>query len=1089
MAQNKVTIDVEARFVDDLTRPAGNAEKALDDVGKSAQNAGKKVDELGKRKATPEIDAKLDKFLSNIKKAEERARKFGQTKAIIALEAMDKATSVINKIIHAAQSFHGKTYEALIKVRDSEALSSLSNLRGHAKDLAGKAWQMVVTVKDMATAPLRALHNAVFNLKTLAATIFAGVATKKLIFDPISIADATTNTLQAFRTMLGETQGEAKYNELMDLAKATPFGATDVVAQAQQLIGYGFDPSTIAETMTTIGDAAAALGKGTAGLSGLALVLGQIKARPTLSGQDVNQISGWGINARQMLADYFGVTKDEIAVMQEKGQIKGDEAVQAILAGMKNSYGGMMDKMATSTFGGLMETIKDTLSIDVFSKWGEGLQSGGIRALSRVASLLDASEEKLAEFGDLLKKIGSNVSNWFADRVENAITRVLDIMESPEWKDASIGGKIGMLWNGVVVDPIKEWWEGGGREKTAQTAEKVGKWLGGAITNALLGIFGATDVLNGDKIGSDTGSSIAKSFVSGFLENFDGAAITEAFKTAVSNVWNALPWWGKALVGGYAASAVGGMVQNVAGGAAALMGGGAKAAGTAASVIGSTTGGGLLGLGTKAGFAVGAGSGMTSMGALSAIGLGSIAGGLAGGAGVLSGLWDIFKGTRREGKEAKDEYVKGGTKIGMVGAGAATGAAIGSVIPGLGTLAGGLIGAGVGGLGAIFGGSKIGKWISDATDGWGEQIKTFFTETVPAFFTETIPEAAGKAKEAVVNFFTVTVPEKWNEFWTGVGEFFSETVPYALGYAVAKVGEFFTTTLPEKWNSFWDAVGAFFTETLPAWASDTWNNHIVPFFTVTIPEKWDALWTAIGTFFTETLPTWAGDIWDNKIVPFFTDSVPGFFGQLWDSVTTFFTEGLPTIAETIWGAIKGFFTDTIPGWISSVWDGVKNWWGGVKENFSAGFSAGGGGKARGGVVYPAGMNAPAFAEGGLVGGAGRLVRVAEEGTPEMIIPLGSQRRQRGLGLWARAGQMLGVGTDAGIRYQQYGASAGASGGQPVQVDVGGITIEVNVDGGNGQTVTDAIKAQAQDIAETVAGILADAFNAQFENTPVRGGAY
>ena len=1031
MSQNKVTIDVEARFVDDLTRPAGSAEKAIDNIGRSAQKAGKQVENLGRTKATPEVDAKIDKFLSNIKRAEDRARKFGESKAVIALEALDKATTVINKVIHSAQSFHGKTYEALMRIQSSEALRTLSGLRDEAKYLTGRVWQMVVSVKDLATAPFRKLHDTIFNLKTLVAGIFAGVATKKLILDPIGLADTTTNTLQAFRTMLGEKEGQAKYTELMDLAKATPFGAQDVVSQAQQLIGYGFDPKDIAQTMTTIGDAAAALGKGNAGLSGLALVLGQIKARPTLSGQDVNQISGWGIDARGMLADYFGVTKKEIAEMQEKSKISGDEAVTAILQGMQNRYGGMMEKMATSTFGGLMETIKDTLAIDVFSQWGAGLQSGGIRALSRVAELLDKSEAKLEEFGKLLKQIGSNISNWFADKVEKAILRVSEVMDSPEWKNATIGGKIGLLWNGVVVDPIKEWWEGGGREKTAKTAEKVGKWLGGAITKALLGIFGATDVLNGDKIGEDTGSSIAGSFVSGFLENFDGAAITEAFVTAIGNVWNALPWWGKALVGGYAASSVGGMIQGIAGGGAALMGGGAKVAGTAATMLGSTGtsmvgGSGLLGLLAGLGFKVTGGAASASLvgglggtklaallgtgGAAAAVGGGVVAGGLGG----LSGLWDIFKGTRAEGKEAKNNYVKGGTKLGMVAAGAGIGSMI---MPGVGTA----IGAGIGGIGALLGGGKLGEWISDATDNLGEKLQTFFTETLP---------------------------EKWSNLWTSVGEFFSEKVPYAIGYATAKVGEFFTTT---------------------------------------IPEKWDALWAAIGTFFTETLPTWASDTWNNKIVPFFTESVPGFFGDLWDNVTTFFTEGLPSIAETIWGAIKGFFTETIPGWVSSAIGKVKDFFGGIGESFSAGFSAGGGKQARGGVIYPSGMNVPAFASGGLVGGAGRLVQVAEEGSPEMIIPLGSQRRQRGLDLWAAAGRMMGVGTDAGLRFQEYGG--GAAGGQPVQVDVGGITFEVNVSGGDGTTVTDAIRAQAQDIAETVAGILADAFNAQFENTPVRGGAY
>ena len=1109
MAEHKVTIDVEARFDDGVSRPAGQAEKAIDDLEKAARDAAEELGNLGKKKTEPKVDADTSKLLKKIREAEAKAEKLGKSKTSVVLNAVDKATTVINRVTHTASAFGNKTYQALVKIRDSEALSSLRKITDMGQHIGRSTWTAIVRIKDMALSPLQALEHRLFSIKTLVAGIFAGAAFNKLIMAPISLADTTTNSLQAFRTMLGEVEGEAKYHELMDLAKATPFGAQEVVSQAQQLIGYGFDPTTIAETMTTIGDAAAALGKGNAGLSGLALVLGQIKARPTLSGQDVNQISGWGIDARGMLADYFGVTKDEIAVMQEKSQIRGDEAVQAILQGMQKRYGGMMDKMATSTFGGLMETIKDTLAIDVFSKWGEGLQSGGIKALSRISKLMDDSEEKLAEFGELLKEIGTTISNWVAAKLENSINRISKLMDTQEWKEAGIGGKIGILWNGVVVDPIKEWWENGGREKAAETAEKVGKWLGGAITSGLLAVFGATEALNGENTGGDVGAGVAKSFVSGFTENFDGEAITEAFVDAIGNVWEALPWWAKLLVGGKIASGIGGTVMNIAGGIGTaktlLMGGSAAVEGggvvagllpTAGSIIGSTGnamvgGSGILGGLSSLGYLVTGGAEAGALaGAAGTVAAGAGAGVIGGALGIGAGALDIYKGTKQEGKEAKDSYVKGGTKIGMVGTGAAAGAAIGSVVPVVGTAAGALIGAGVGGISALLGGNKLGKKISDATDGWGEAISGFFTDTVPGFFTETIPEAAGNAKEAISGFFTETIPEKWDSLWDSVGNFFTEKVPYGIGYATGKVHTFFTETLPEKWDELWGTISNFFTETLPTWAEDTWNNKIVPFFTESIPGFFGSLWDSIKTFFTETLPTWADDTWNNEIVPFFTESVPGFFGSLWDGVKTLFSEGLPAIGEKVWGSIKGFFTDTIPEMAQSVWGKTKELFSGVGDFFSGfgskvseGFNASK--KARGGIIYPTGVEIPGYASGGLVGGAGQLVRVAEEGTPEMIIPLGSQRRERGLSLWAKAGQMMGVG-DAGLRFQQYGGTESA-GGQAVNVDVGGITFEINVDGDPATGgITEAIKAQAEEIAETVAGILADAFQSQFENTPVRG---
>jgi len=145
--------------------------------------------------------------------------------------------------------------------------------------------------------------------------------------------------------------------------------------------------------------------------------------------------------------------------------------------------------------------------------------------------------------------------------------------------------------------------------------------------------------------------------------------------------------------------------------------------------------------------------------------------------------------------------------------------------------------------------------------------------------------------------------------------------------------------------------------------------------------------------------------------------------------------------------------------------------------------------ARGGVT---GFN------GGIVRGGSKLIEVAEEGSPEMIIPLSSQRRDRALQLWKKAGSMLGVdrffrggvtdnSADARARSQYYGFAGNAGGGQSVRVDVGGVQIDVHVDAADGQTVAAVIKEKLAEAADDIAGIFADAFGAQFENTPVRGG--
>lgn len=159
-----------------------------------------------------------------------------------------------------------------------------------------------------------------------------------------------------------------------------------------------------------------------------------------------------------------------------------------------------------------------------------------------------------------------------------------------------------------------------------------------------------------------------------------------------------------------------------------------------------------------------------------------------------------------------------------------------------------------------------------------------------------------------------------------------------------------------------------------------------------------------------------------------------------------------------------------------------------------------GNKALGGVL--GGSAIPGFASGGLTSSFGaRLVTVGEEG-PEMIIPLSSQRRNRALKLWAMAGHMMDIpgfarggvsdnsSQDEGFRFRaapETGPRVAAP-TEAAQVNVGGISVQISVDAGGGQNVAEAIRAQGSEIAETVAGILADALQMQFENTPTLGGA-
>ncbi|MDO4280789.1 MAG: tape measure protein [Peptococcaceae bacterium] len=165
----------------------------------------------------------------------------------------------------------------------------------------------------------------------------------------------------------------------------------------------------------------------------------------------------------------------------------------------------------------------------------------------------------------------------------------------------------------------------------------------------------------------------------------------------------------------------------------------------------------------------------------------------------------------------------------------------------------------------------------------------------------------------------------------------------------------------------------------------------------------------------------------------------------------------------------------------------------VKSNVT---TSGSSSKSFRGGLY--GADIPGYSDGGMVRGGARLVTVAEEGTPEMIIPLSSQRRERGRKLWAKAGQMLEVpgfargghaqgGEDEGIRFAPQRETGGPQ-PQGTTIEVGGVHVSFQVHAEGGQDVAEVIEARGSEIAETVAGFLADALEAQFINTPTLGGA-
>lgn len=1046
---------------------------------------------------------KVKSFDDVNRQTQERLEKMNRSKYQVVLDALDRASSVVGTV------------------------------RSKVGGIAGKTFSFSLKVLDVATAPLRGILNLVTSIE---GAVLGATGAFAAIYQPMSLAGDYEQTVVAFNTLLGSAEKATKFlAEAQEFANKTPFEFPELLNSSKLLLAFGFEAENVLDMMETIGDTSSGLGAGSEGIDRITRALGQMYAKGRVQAEELLQLQELGVPAAEILQEELGLTAEQVANIGNES-VNASLAIQALLTGMDKRFGGMMDNQS-KTAKGMISTIKDTIQNNLIRNWGEGLWEGIKPGLEEVTNWLDENQDTVAEWGEAWREAGANISKWVMDKVDGLRKTISDLVNSREWQEAeTFGEKISLAWNAIIAEPFNEWWSSTGQAWLTEKAASIGKGLGSAITTGLLGLLGidVSDAL-------EDGKTVGGSFIKGFQEGFDTEQITAALKTWASENKEIV-----AAIGiGIGAKMLGGIItglgklaelKNLFGGkgskaaeAAGRSGGsryttttmnvtasvvnvygnsvGNRAA-TAANAAGATgsllpalpgagtaagrvlTGatqaalpgtvastaaggakaawlaqapGGVIGsLLAKAGVALGSGA-STAAGAVVA-GATGIGGGILGGVGIIDGIRNIIRGTQTSGKEAQDEYAKGGTKIGMVGAGAAAGAAIGSVVPVVGTGIGALVGAGVGGVGALLGGDSLGQVISDALDegGWLNNMG-----------------------DAVGTFFTETLPEKWGEFWNGVGDLFTETIPYGIGYAAGKVQTFFTETLPTKWTEFWDGVGNFFTESVPAW----WENvkaGATTFFTVTIPAKWTEFWDGVGNFFTETIPEWWEGV-KTGATEFFTVTIPNKWTEFWGGVETFFTESVPEWWGNLTGTVEEFFTVTIPnawtGFWDGVWGGISGFFGGIGEKISGAFSSG----------Y---SDATEHAWGGIMTKP-HMGIVAEDGA-ESIIPLSPSKRSRGVDLWEKTGQALGVQpyADGGIvgttdEDSTVPLDTGSTGGPRVDIHLEmtpQFVIEARDSGLDEEGIVAIIKARIREMVDDISDELAERLARVFANMPVKGGA-
>lgn len=221
------------------------------------------------------------------------------------------------------------------------------------------------------------------NISNKAAVAIAGIgaAIAAAGVKAVEAAGKLQNVQTAFTNMLGSAQKAATFTkELQGFAAATPFEFNQVTSAAQKFLAFGFTAEQVIPTLTAVGDAAAGVGLGADGIDRVTLALGQMAAKSRIQSDEMLQLTEAGIPAWQMLADKIGKSVPEVMDMVSKGAVDAATGINALVEGMNQKFGGMMEQQSQTiqgTWSTLMDGIDQTAA-QVGLRLAESLNLTGI---------------------------------------------------------------------------------------------------------------------------------------------------------------------------------------------------------------------------------------------------------------------------------------------------------------------------------------------------------------------------------------------------------------------------------------------------------------------------------------------------------------------------------------------------------------------------------------------------------------------------------------------------------------------------------------------------------------------------------------
>lgn len=1057
MADKEIVIDVVSKYTD-------HASQGLNQTGKDAEKVEKELNNLGKKRPRIHIDAD-DKAKPKIDRTRKEGEGLGKKRWTPKIGVDDEATPKIRRITSAGLKFGKMSFTAAVKI------------------------------KDFATTKLSDLKAKVFNVKNAVAGAFAAVGIGQTIKTSIDLEVQQQNLESSFEVLLGsKKEAQKRIDDLTTFAGSTPFTRDEIYQASRTLQVFTGNALSTGKGLKMVGDVAAGTNSD---FSDVALWVGRM-----YDGMKNHQTIGEATAALQEMGAISGQDRTKLEALAASNKKISQTWPQAMKAFQK--YDGLMEKQSDN-LGNLMLGVKSFVTNNVFKKLGKGLGDGISPGLRKFRQWRSENKELIAEMGSGIEKFSAEISGKAVDAVSNLAEKANKLFQSDKFKNASISGKINIAWQEMIGDPFSQWWDSSGKPAIVKKISGIGKdivkaggnWFKESLKDLLPG---------GNKAGIEDylAGALALKLGSGLFKK--GMTLTDLITGGSGN-----PLGSSIGLMNVSASVVNvnGGLGSGSGGSPVIPTGSGTTPKTTQPTGPTRTPGGLFGLGgsgvtLKNGETVAAtgwkaflgnlgvklGSGAATAGGAATVGGTSLLGGALGIAGIGSAAGNFINAATTKNKATKKkENYRGGTKLGMVGGGAAAGALVGSAVPIVGTLAGGLIGAGVGGFAALTKGNKAGDHIRKNMDKIKkESEKSAKSWNVTSKQVKEIQKGQEKylgdnylknRKEALKDNNSLTAKSqkyysynkdsirKIRETYEPESEKKRDRLKKSVQSTYKKKNKNLNVGPDKEYNQLTNSVQKAYEENKKNTKQTNVGSKSTKAFsgaTSVAGGKVSGLGgmsaTAggkLGTMGSMSLAA-GGNLQSAG------SSALSLAGALASAASTIASAASTTAAQA--SAIKSITSGSYLSNSGSSKSGKKKT---SKKTSSA---------PKVQTALP--KNGKFFhnAKGSLV--RGHIVsELGEEGN-EMVIPL-SKHRSRALSLWNQAGQILGVTKHAkgGLVGGSSGSGKASSGsGQPV-INVGGITISVNASGNDG--IVDAIKNSKGEIADAIMQAIADAIGSTASN--------